>query len=357
MHRPNTPDWLAHPLRVQRGPVPWTAALRGALGMAPLLAVGVAVGRPHEAVLAGLGALFAGINDRAGTRRTGLLHIGVPALGGALGLLLGVADGWWAVPLLGTVGLVSGAISVAGPVSSAAAVQLLVLAAVGSGMPLQLPGPLRACCYLAGAAWIMLQRLAVRPRGTTRGHDAGERLAVAAVFDALADALAAVGTPGAAAARRRLTTALDRADEALRLHRLLRLPGRRPTRPDRASVRLAAASALCEAGVALLWEREPLPQRISDGPRRLASAVRTDTTPDRCPRPSPTRRPAPRSTAPSSTPDSPSASPAPPSGSPTEHRAAPATRGRREPRRAARGAGSTRPGPPGASTRCASPSA
>ncbi|MCG6498041.1 FUSC family protein [Kitasatospora sp. A2-31] len=285
MRRPNPPDWLAHPLRIQHGPVPWTAALRGALGMAPLLAAGVALGHPHEAVLAGLGALFAGINDRAGTRRAGLLHIGVPALGGALGLLLGVADGWWAVPLLGAVGLVSGAISVAGPVSSAAAVQLLVLAAVGSGMPLQSPGPLKACCYLAGASWIVLQRLAVRPRGTARGHDAGERLAVAAVFDALADALAAVGTPGAAAARRRLTTALDRADEALRLRRLLPLPGRRRTGPDRASVRLAAASALCEAAVALLWESEPLPQRIGDGPRRLAAAVRTDTTPGPLPAP------------------------------------------------------------------------
>ncbi|WP_371502253.1 FUSC family protein [Kitasatospora sp. NBC_00374] len=272
------PDWLAHPLRWQHTPVPWPAMLRGALGMGPLLGAGIATGRPEAGLLAGLGALFAGINDRPGTRRAGLLQIGVPALGGALGLLLGVAAGWWAVPVLLTVGLLSGAISVAGPVCSAAALQLLVLTAVGGGMALALPGWARAGAFLAGAGWLLLLRLVPRPtRRPPRRH--GERLAVATVFDALADALDAVGTPGAEPARRRLTAALDRADQALRLHRLIRLPGRSRAEEAELAGRLAAAAALCEASVALLWEGTRLPARISTGPRRLAEAVRAGGTP------------------------------------------------------------------------------
>ncbi len=279
------PGWLVHPLRWQRAPVPWGAMARGALGMGPLLAVALATGHQQAGVLAGLGAMFAGINDRPGTRRTALLQIGVPALAGALGLLLGHGTGWWALLPLGLVALVSGAVSVAGPVSSAAAVQLLVLTALGAGLPPTLSGPARAACFLAGAGWLLLLRLPARPAGAVRGRHAGERLAVAAAFDALAEALDAVGTLGAEPARRRLTVALDRADEALRLHRLLRLPGPVRAGEHRLAGRFAAAAALCEAAVALLWEGERLPPRISAGPRRLAEAVRADTAPGRLPAP------------------------------------------------------------------------
>ncbi|WP_033821509.1 FUSC family protein [Kitasatospora sp. MBT63] len=283
--RRRTPDWLAHPLRWQRGPVPWSAMARGALGMGPLLGAGLAAGRPEVGLLAGLGALFAGINDRSGTRRVAAVQAGVPALGGALGLLLGFATGWWALPLLLTVGLLCGAASVAGPVCSAAALQLLVLTAVGSGMSIALPGWTRAAWFLAGAGWLMLLRLlsTVRPGRPA----AGERLAVAAVFDALADALDAVGTPAAEPARRRLTAALDRADQALRLRRVLPLPARAATRTEVATLaaRLAAAAALCEASVALLWEGERLPERIPTGPRRLAAAVRAGRNPGVLPAP------------------------------------------------------------------------
>ncbi|MFD9126986.1 FUSC family protein, partial [Kitasatospora sp. NPDC059571] len=135
------PGWLAHPLRFQRGPVPWPAVVRGAFGMGPVLAAGLAAGHTRGAVLAGLGAMFAGINDRPGTRRSAATAIAAPALAGALGLLLGQAGGWWAVPLLALVGLVSGAVSVAGPVWSLAGLQLLVLTAVGSGMASPDPPP------------------------------------------------------------------------------------------------------------------------------------------------------------------------------------------------------------------------
>lgn len=277
------PGWLLHPLRWQRGPVPWAATVRGALGMGPVLALCLAAGRPEAGVLAGLGAMFAAINDRPGPWRNGAASIALPALGGALGLLLGQPAGWWALPVLAAVGLVSGAVSVAGPIWSLAGMQLLALTAVGSGMQLALPAWTSASLYLAGAAWpLLLRLLPVRRPGTPRQD---ERTTVAAVYDALADALDAVGTPGAEPARRALTAALDRADGALRLRAVLHLPGRDRGPERRLAARLATAAALCEAAVALLWEGSPLPPRIAEGPRRLAEAVRRDTTPGALPAP------------------------------------------------------------------------
>ncbi|MFJ1756448.1 FUSC family protein [Kitasatospora sp. NPDC088134] len=373
--------------------------------MAVPLGLAVAAGRPAEGILAGLGAMFAGVNDRPGGRRGGAVQQAVPALGGALGLLIGIATGWWAVPLLGAVGLLCGAISVAGPVASATAVQLLVLTALGCGMPVPLPGWAKAACYLSGAGWLLLLRqLTTHPRPR---H--AERHAVAAVFDALADALDAAGTDRAETARRQLTAALDRAGESLRsgwagadgasggagqvvggsgggrssggvgwagsdevsgggrssggvgwaelcgasggagqvvggsgggrssggvgwpgsdevpggVDRAVGWSGGGRSSwdagqvgPDEASggagaagsgevagggrgwwafegrgrvdalrVRLAAASALCEAGVALLHDGRPLPGRLADGPRRLAEAVRADRLPGPLPVP------------------------------------------------------------------------
>ncbi|MFD7667538.1 FUSC family protein [Streptomyces sp. NPDC059788] len=282
------PTWLAHPLRWQRLPVPWAAVVRGALCAGPLLAAGLATGHPAAGVLAGLGSMLAGVNDRPGTRRRGIVHIGLPALASALGMLAGatlqtVGAGWWVVPALFVVGFVSGAGSVAGPVRSNAGMQMLASTILGAGMPLSGAPWAKALYLLAGCLWLLLLRLVFHPPRPAGGPLSGERAAVATVFDALADALQAVGGPGAEAARRRLTAALDRADEALRLRRLLR---RRP-RPDERLLaeRLAAATALCEASVALLWEAQPLPDRVAEGPRRFADALRTGRAPGRLPAP------------------------------------------------------------------------
>lgn len=285
------PPWLAHPFRWQRVPVPWAAAVRGALGAAPLLAVAAATEHRGAGVMAGIGAMLAGVNDRPGTRRSGIAHIGLPACAGALGVLAGALLGslgasvWWAVPFLFVVGLFSGAVSSTGPVCSAAGMQLLVTATVGVGMPLHGAPWLKALCFLAGAGWLLLLRLLLRPPRSRGGAQAGERRALADVFAALAAALDSVGGPGAEAARRRLTTALDRADEALRLHRLLRVGRRRHEEEAVLVERLTAATALCEAGVALMWEGHALSPRVASGPRLLAAAVREGRPPGALPAP------------------------------------------------------------------------
>ncbi|MFD0025595.1 FUSC family protein [Streptomyces sp. NPDC058382] len=279
--RRHAPDWLTHVTRLRRAPVPRTAMVRGALGAGPLLGAGIAAGHPGPGVLAALGAMLAGVNDRPGTRRKGLVHIGLPAVAGALGLLVGalVADGtdrWAAVPVLFLVGWVSGTLSTRGAVWSAAALQMLVTTTIGMGMPLAGPAWLKALCFLSGAGWLVLLRLSLRSprsRGATRWS--GERETVAAVFDALADALEALGGPRAETARRRLVAAQQQADEALRLMRLLPWPGRADGPGHRLAERFGAAVALCEASIALLWEGRAVPEEVAEGPRRLAAAVRT----------------------------------------------------------------------------------
>ncbi|MYQ34264.1 FUSC family protein, partial [Streptomyces sp. SID4956] len=221
---PAVPPWLAHALRSQRGPVPWSAMVRGALGGGPLLLVAVLAGRPTLGVVAAIGAMFAGINDRPGSRRASVARIGTPALAGVAGLLTGTLAGDHAPAVLLTLlltvlGLAAGGISALGPVGSSAGTQLLVGAAVGAGMPLPEPGWLRAVAFLAGAAWLLLLRLALPTSHTLAGDRRfelrfdGERAAVAGVYDAIAALLDAAGSDGATARRAALTAALDQAQD------------------------------------------------------------------------------------------------------------------------------------------------
>ncbi|CAL9311129.1 FUSC family protein [Streptomyces sp. SudanB66_2053] len=293
---PAVPPWLAHALRSQRGPVSRSAVLRGALGGGPLLLVAVAAGRPTLGVVAAIGAMFAGINDRPGSRRASVARIGTPALAGAAGLLTGTVAGDHApaLPLtllLTVLGLAAGGISALGPVGSAAGTQLLVGAAVGAGMPLPEPAWLRAVAFTAGAAWLLLLRLALPTSHSLAGDRRfelrfdGERAAVAGVYDAVAALLDAVGSDDATARRAALTAALDQAQDALAGPRLRRHPASAAER--RLHAQYAAALPLAEAATALAWAGEPVPPRACEAPRRLAAAVRDGAAAG--PLPAPTR--------------------------------------------------------------------
>ncbi|MFE2131874.1 FUSC family protein [Streptomyces sp. NPDC059466] len=276
------PPWLAHALRTQRGPVPWSAVVRGALAAGPLLLVAVLYGRTSAGVVAALGAMLAGINDRPGSRRTAVGRLGVPALAGAGGLLVGSYAGQQAGPvtltlLLTLLGLVAGAAGAVGPVASGAGTQLLVASAIGAGMPLPEPGWQRALLFLGGAGWLLALRLALPTPGATAGDYRfdGERDAVGAVYEAVAALLEAVGGPDAPRRRAALTAALDHAQDALDGPRLRRRAGSAAER--RLHAQYAAALPLGEAATALAWAGDPVPVRAVQGPRRLAVAVRTGT--------------------------------------------------------------------------------
>jgi hypothetical protein len=285
------PPWLAHALRAQRGPVPWSAVVRGALGGGPLLLAAVLAGRPTLGVVAAIGAMFAGINDRPGSRRASVGRIGGPALAGATGLVVGTYAGDHVSAVLLTLlltglGLVAGAVSALGPVGSSVGTQLLVGAAVGAGMPLPEPGWQRALAFLAGAGWLLLLRLALPTPGSLAGgfRFDGERNAVAGVYAAVADLLDATGTDTATARRAALTAALDHAQDALAGPRLRRYASSAAER--RLHAQYAAALPLAEAATALAWAGEPVPSRASEGPRRLAAAVRGSTPTGPLPAPS-----------------------------------------------------------------------
>ncbi|MGW3357764.1 FUSC family protein [Streptomyces bungoensis] len=265
---------------------------RGALAAGPLLLAGVLSGLLGYGVLAAIAAMLAGINDRPGSRRASVKRLGVPALGGALGLLVGMYAGQELSPvpltlLLTALGLAAGCVSAVGPVASAAGTQLLVTAAVGAGMALTGSGLPATLAFLAGAAWLLLLRLALPTPGSIAGDFRfdGEREAVADVYDAVAALLDAVGTDTATARRVALTAALDQAQDALAGPRLRRYASSAAER--RLHARFTAALPLAEAATALFWAGEPVPARAAEGPRLLAAAVRGDT--GTAPLPAPSR--------------------------------------------------------------------
>ncbi|MCT9084248.1 FUSC family protein [Streptomyces fulvoviolaceus] len=276
------PPWLAHALRAQRGPVPWNAVVRGALSAGPLLLVAVLLDRTSLGVVAAIAAMLAGINDRPGSRRMSVKRLGVPALAGAVGMVVGTyaGDQVGAVTLtvlLTLVGLVAGSISAIGPVASGCSTQLLVASAIGAGMPLPDAGWQRALAFLVGAGWLLALRLALPTPGGTVGDFRfdGERDAVAAVYDAVAALLDAAGTQDATSRRVALTAALDHAQDALAGPRLRRYASSAAER--RLHAQYAAALPLAEAATALAWAEEAVSGRASEGPRRLAAAVRENT--------------------------------------------------------------------------------
>nr|WP_206440688.1 FUSC family protein [Streptomyces scabichelini] len=267
-------------MRAQRGPVPWSAVVRGALAAGPLLLVTVLVDRPSIGVVAALGAMLAGINDRPGSRRASVRRLGVPALAGAGGLFVGTYLGEHAGAVLLTLaltglGLLGGAVSAVGPVASGAGTQLLVAAAIGAGMPLPEAGWQRALFFVGGAVWLIMLRLVLPSPGALANDFRfdGERDAVASVYDAIAALLAAVGGEEAGSRRVALTAALDHAQDALAGPRLRRYASSAAERRLRAQY--AAALPLAEAATALAWAGDALPARAAEGPRRLAVAVRT----------------------------------------------------------------------------------
>ncbi|MER5602695.1 FUSC family protein, partial [Streptomyces sp. NPDC002265] len=276
---PALPPWLAHTLRTQRGPVPWSAVTRGALAAGPLLLAAVLAGRTSLGVVAAIAAMLTGFNDRPGSRRAAVKRLGVPALAGAAGLLVGTYAGQHTAPVLLTalltvVALVAGGVSAIGPVASGAATQLLVAAAIGAGMPLPESGWQRALVFLAGAAWLLLLRIALPTPGALTGDFRfdGEREAVAGVYEAVADLLDAAGGARATARRAALTAALDHAQDALAGPRLRRHGGSAAER--RLHTQYAAALPLAEAATALAWAGEEVSGRTGEALRRLAAAVR-----------------------------------------------------------------------------------
>ncbi|UYM23797.1 hypothetical protein NQP46_10355 [Streptomyces albus] len=125
------PGWLGRSLRAARAPFPRAAAVRGALAVSVPLMVGLLSGHPVAGVVVGLGGLWAVGQDSAAPYKARALRIA--ALGGsaAVGLLAGATalrygDAVVIAALLAVAGLVSGWVSVGGPLASVAGMHLLL---------------------------------------------------------------------------------------------------------------------------------------------------------------------------------------------------------------------------------------
>jgi uncharacterized membrane protein YccC len=276
------PDWLAELVRPKPAPLPWPDMIRAALAICVPLGTGFAVGKPSIGLLPATGGLLGTMTDRGGSYLSRVERIGaVGVFGGAVGLAIGSVihgRGWIAVVALVVLAGVSGVLSSMGDVGSQIGLQLLVYAALGIG-PIGALRPVwhTAVGFLVGVIWalvLILPSWLLSPYGQ-------DRRAVAAVYQALADQLASIGTDTFMARRQAVTTAIGAAYDELLTARAI-APGR-----SRARMRLVAAlnaSNLMSQAITTLGVAGTRPPPLAiDTVRRLADTITTKGQPPTVP--------------------------------------------------------------------------
>ena len=264
----HAPAWLEELVRTTPPPVPWRDVVRFAVTVPAPLAVAVLVEggvEPGSVLGAGVfgttGALAASLAPQSGPLRDRLRRT-VASIGfGGLGLVVGqfaTGGGWQPVVVIAALSAVAALISAVNAALSLGALQLLIYTALASGLVTPLPAVAEVGFFLAGAAWATLTIL-IQARTEVSDPD---RTAVATVFTRIGELLAAVGTPIAEDARRKLTTALNEAyDRVIRSRS--RLAGRSRELSELAGV-LNSAAPLVEGAVAAARSGEPVdPQDVT----------------------------------------------------------------------------------------------
>jgi uncharacterized membrane protein YccC len=276
------PDWLAELVRPKPAPLPWPDMIRSALAVCLPLGLAFAVGKTTIGVLPALGGLLGTMTDRGGSYLYRVERISaVGVFGGAAGLAVGSAihgRGWVAVVALMAVAAVSAVLSALGDIGSQIGLQLLVYAAIGIG-PFGALRPVwhTAVGFLVGVVWALVLIL---PSWLLSPHGEEQR-AVAAVYQALADQLASIGTGAYAARRQAVTSATGTAYDELLTARTM-AAGR-----NRAIMRLVAAlnasNLMAQAATTLGLAGTRPPPLVIETLRRLADAIRTGAPPPMIP--------------------------------------------------------------------------
>ncbi|MFF5025496.1 FUSC family protein [Streptomyces collinus] len=196
-------------------------------------------------------------------------------LASALGLLAGefaLRSGHTAAVAgcLVSTALVGGLISLRGPVLSVTGMQLLLGATVGSGIAVSGPWWQAPLALLSGV--LLVTFLSTSPWLWRRHRIESDHLH--AVYRAAAQALAAVGTPHAEAARRSMTLALNDAHDVM-APELAAATRRRAEDPDalRLIDALRLAVRLGEVVSALVGEGRPLSPGVADLPLKMAERL------------------------------------------------------------------------------------
>jgi uncharacterized membrane protein YccC len=272
----SAPPWLEELVKGSRAPVPWRDVVRFAVTLPAPLAVALLVGGPTAlgaGVFATTGALAATLAPQSGPLRDRLRRTASAVVFGAVGLAFGpfaVGEGWQPVVVIALLSVVAALVSAVDAALSLGALQLLVYAALSSGLTTSLPLSGELAVFAAGAAWAVLTILV---QAATDRVDP-DRAAVAAVFSRIADLLETAGGDGSDDARRELTLALNQAyDRVIRSRSLS--SGRSRTLSELAGV-LNAAAPLVEGAVATVRAGEPADPADVAAVRELARALAED---------------------------------------------------------------------------------
>jgi uncharacterized membrane protein YccC len=278
------PGWLAEVVRPRRAPVPWPEMIRATLAICVPLSAALALGRGSLGVLPAMGGLLGTMVDTGGPYLSRVKRVCSAAVGGgAAGLAIGAAThghGWLAVVALVVVAGVSGVLSTAGDLGSVTGLQLLVYTALGAG-PVGALRPVwhTAAGFAAGVLWALLLLVP----GWLRAPYGREQRDVAAVYDALAAQLQAVGSDAFTARRQAVTGALNLAYDEMLTARAA-ATGRNRHRA-RLLGALNASLPVAEAAIALGLAGTRPPPLVSTVVSRLAEAIRGETEPPMIPPP------------------------------------------------------------------------
>ena len=153
--------WARQLIRVAPGPTPWPRMVRAAVAVGAPLSIGVAVGRPVQAMLMSMGGVVGTLVDPPGSTVARMRGIATAAaLGSVPGLLIGTGvhgRAWVAVLVMVALAGVSAVVSSISLVWSATGLQLLVFASLAIG-PLGALHPWWATplWLLVGVGWSLL---------------------------------------------------------------------------------------------------------------------------------------------------------------------------------------------------------
>jgi uncharacterized membrane protein YccC len=273
------PAWLEELVRTSRPAVPWRDVVRFALVIPAPLAVAIAVAggvtsgpELGAGIFATTGALAATLAPQSGPLRTRLNRVASAVGLGAVGLIAGTAasgSGLASILLIAVLAAVAALISSINATLSLGGLQLLVYTALSSGLVTSLSTAAEVGFFFVGAAWATL---AVVLQAHTEPVDP-DRAAVGAVFTAIGDLLAAIGTPRMEDKRRALTEALNTGYDRV-IHSRSHSAGRSRELSELAGV-LNAAAPLVEAAVASARAEVTADSRDISAAAALATAVTT----------------------------------------------------------------------------------
>ncbi|MET3598776.1 FUSC family protein [Martelella mangrovi] len=153
-----TSQWIHNLALLKPTPYrPWRHSIRLSLGTGVPLLIGQLSGHTGPMLYVALGGFLAAVTVRLDPYRERFRQLGISALIGATGCLIGPevgGHGLATIALLMTVGLLSGLVSGYGAAFSTGALNMLVLAVVNAHAPAVLPAWLVFVNYLAGAAFV-----------------------------------------------------------------------------------------------------------------------------------------------------------------------------------------------------------